>query len=103
MWGDENALTVTISYTFTRDPSSIPAEPEIPDQFLDQWVEQPLEPENPENPEEPEIPEETEVVPEETAESNETADPGDTVEPPGTPPPLEPYDIPAQPVDGENE
>ncbi len=96
MWGDENALTVTISYTFTRDPSSVPAEPEIPDQFLDQWVEQPLEPENPENPEEPEIPEETEVVPEETAESNETADPGDTVEPPGTPPPLEPYDIPAQ-------
>ena len=43
------------------------------------------------------------MLPEETAEPIETADPGDTVEPPGTPPPLEPYDIPAQPVDGENE
>ena len=97
---------MTISYTFARDPASIPAEPEIPDQFLDQGTEPPEEPEIPVIPEEtenPVIPEETEVIPEEAVEPIETADPGDTVEPPGTPPPLEPYDIPAQPVDGENE
>ena len=106
MWSSDNALTVTISYTFARDPASIPAEPEIPDQFLDQGTEPPEEPEIPVIPEEtenPVIPEETEVIPEEAVEPIETADPGDTVEPPGTPPPLEPYDIPAQPVDGENE
>ena len=106
MWSSDNALTVTISYTFARDPASIPAEPEIADQFLDQGTEPPEEPEIPVIPEEtenPVIPEETEVIPEEAVEPIETADPGDTVEPPGTPPPLEPYDIPAQPVDGENE
>lgn len=94
---------MTVSYTFARDPASIPAEPKIPDSGdlpLGQGTEQPPEPEGTENPGDPVVPEETDVVPEEPGEPAGAVGTGDTVEPPGTPPPLEANDIPPQPGDG---
>ena len=96
MWGDENALSVTISYTFTQDPASIdlvepvdPADTEEPP-----GMPPPLDMVEPVDPAEP-------VDPVEPIDPVEPVDPANTEEPLETPPPLdmvEPVD-PAEPVD----
>ncbi len=78
MWGDENALSVTIAYTFTRDPAGIPLVPD--DTELPGDTELPDDTEVPDDTEAPgdtELPDDTEV-PGDTEVPDDTEAPGDT-------------------------
>lgn len=113
MWGEENALSVTISYTFARDPASIdvvepmvPVDPEEPpgtppplDLMEPVDPVEPVEPIDPVEPVEPSDPfEPTDTT--EPSDMVEPEEPADTTEPSDTVEPVEPVD-PIEPADTE--